>query len=827
MSRWFLAALVSSLAALSPLMANEPALRSLRIDTGRTKDGAVTLVGPDGWQQIVVMGDTADGKTRDLTRTAKLTVSPAGVVEIKAGGWLIPRGDGKAIIQATHNGKTAELKVEVTRVADAPLVHFTNYVVPVFTKFGCNGGGCHGKSGGQKHFALSLFGFEPDEDFEYLVKEARSSRRIMFSAPDSSLLLMKATGAMAHGGGARLDPESPYYRMLRTWIAQGAPPTPSKSPVVTRIEVSPRTRLLEFNEDQQLLVIGHLSDGSTMDVTGLAQYEVNDHDVLQVSNTGIVSAGKRAGGAAVMVRYQTHVDVSEIIVPLGKAVTKLPKANNFIDELVFKKLKQLGLPPSELADDATFIRRVTVDIAGRLPTIDETKSFLADKDANRHEKLVDRLLASPDYAYYFAGKWGAVLRNRRKDAKSETTPTFAFHKWIKTSLEQNKPFDQFAREILTATGNYNQTPPAVWYREVNEITSQVEDSAQLFLGQRMVCARCHHHPYEKWSQQDYYGLAAFFARVDVKDPPPAKKKKGAKDPPTQKVFEVLHKPGIAKAVNPRTNQSVAPTGLGSTPLKIAADVDPRVQLVDWMTKPDNPYFARTLANRYVKHFLGRGLVEPEDDMRVTNPPTNPELLDALAKHIVDSKFDLKQLIRAICTSTTYRLSAIPNTDNEDDRQNYSHFLPRRLFAEVLLDSVDDVTGSRTTFKGLPAGTRATHLPDNQFDNYFLNVFGRPDSSSACECERSNDSSLVQWLHLLNSPDLQAKIAKGRAAALAKDKRSQEEKLNELYLLAYSRPIRADELTKLQAYFQRQTNPQRAYEDVIWSLLNTKEFSFNH
>lgn len=773
------------------------------------------------------MGETTDGKPRDLTRAARLSASPADIVEIKAGGWLIPRGEGETTLQATASGKTAEIKIQVVRMTNGPPVSFSNQVVPAFTKFGCNAGGCHGKTGGQKHFALSLFGFEPDEDYEYLVKEARGGRRILFSAPDSSLLLLKATGAMAHGGGTRIDPASPHYRMLRGWIEQGAPADSPKNPRVTRVEVSPRQRTLAFGEDQQLLVAAHLSDGSTMDVTGLAQFEVNDREVLEVSSTGIATARKQAGGAAVMVRYQTHVDVAEIIVPLGKAVANLPRANNFIDELVFKKLKQLGLPPSGLADDATFLRRVTIDIAGRLPTLEETREFLADPGVDRHEKLVDRLLATADHAYFFASKWGAVLRNRRKDAKEDTTPTFAFHKWIKESIEQDRPFDQFVREILTATGKYTEAPAAVWYREVREVPSLVEDSAQLFLGQRMMCARCHHHPFEKWSQQDYYGLAAFFTRVDVKEPPAPKKEKGAKTNPMKPPFSVMHKAGVAQAVNPRTRQTVVPTGLDAAPLQIAADADPRVHLVDWMTKSDNPYFARTVANRYWKHFLGRGLVEPEDDMRATNPPTNPELLDALAKHVVDTKFNLKKLIRAICTSTTYRLSAIPNGDNEEDRQNYSRFMPRRLFAEVLLDSVDDVTGTRSAFKGLPAGTRAIHLPDNQFDNYFLNVFGRPDSSSACECERSNDSSLVQWLHLLNSPDLQGKISKGRAAQMVKDKRSHQEKLNELYLLAYSRPVRPEELAKLEAHLQRTANLQRAYEDVVWSLLNTKEFTFNH
>ncbi len=709
----------------------------------------------------------------------------------------------------------------------AEAVSFPNEVVPLFTKLGCNTGGCHGKSGGQNGFALSLFGFEPQEDYEALTREARG-RRLFPAAPGKSLLLTKATGSVAHGGGKRLDVDSDAYRLLRRWIEQGAPYDRPGAPAVTRIEVLPGRRVLERGGRQQLAVRAHCADGTVRDVTRLAQFVTNDAALAEVSPDGLVTALRRAGSAAVMARYQTHVAVFTALVPLGEAVTNLPPANNFIDKLVFQRLKVLGLPPSALADDATFLRRVTLDIAGRLPTPAEVRDFRADKDANRHERLVDRLLAGADYAYHFAGKWSAVLRNRRKSDKDDPKITRAFHAWVKDNLHQNRPLDRWVRDLLTVTGKHTEQPAVAWYREVNKANEQVEDVAQLFLGQRVACARCHHHPLEKWSQQDYYGLVAFFSRVEFKDPPAPKKTKDMKVAPPKLPMEVRHKPGPAEALNPRTRKMVRPTGLGAAPLVVPPEVDPRTRLVDWMVDKKNPYFARALVNRYWKHFLGRGLVEPEDDLRVTNPPSNPELLDALAGYFTDSGYDLKQLVRAICTSNTYRLSAEPNRHNADDRQNYSRFQPRRLSAEVLLDAIDDVALVRSTFKGVPAGTRAVRLPDNQGDSYFLSAFGRPDFASACECERSGDASLAQSLHLVNAKDLLAKIAKGQAAKLAKDKRPHAERVRDLYLLALAREPSAQETQALVGYVTRHAaNAQTAYEDVVWSVINTKEFMFNH
>jgi hypothetical protein len=565
----------------------------------------------------------------------------------------------------------------------------------------------------------------------------------------------------------------------------------------------------------------------------MTQFEPNRPEMASVSPTGLVSAQKLPGSVAVMARYQSHVDVFRATVPLGAPTVNLPPAKNFIDGLVFKKLTELGLPPSAACDDATFLRRATIDIAGRLPTLEETRAFLADTDPGKFEKLVDRLLDSPDYVDYFANKWSAVLRNRRRGPNDDPKPTAVFHEWIRDQLRENKPYDQLVRGVLTASGQEGEVAPVVWYREVKEPAAQMEDVAQLFLGQRLGCAKCHHHPFEKWSQNDYWGMTAFFAKVVVTDAKPAKKAKNKQTAPAEPASVSL-KSGAAQITNLRTGKPVKPTELGGKELTLGNEDDPREKLVDWMVAPENPFFARTLANRYWKHFFSRGLVDPEDDMRITNPASNPELLDALAKHFVEHKFDLKDLIRTIATSQVYRISAVPNAFNADDRQNHSRFLPKRLNAEVLLDAVDVVTGAKTNFKGVPAGTRAVQLPDNQFDSYFLSVFGRPDSASACECERNGDASLAQCLHMFNSIELMEKIAgsakggKTRAAQLAGDSRPHEERLKELYLVALSREPSKDELAALLAHIEKKKDSlPSAYEDIVWAVLNTKEFLFNH
>lgn len=709
-------------------------------------------------------------------------------------------------------------------------LNFVNDIVPVFTKASCNSGGCHAKGGGgQNGFQLSLLGFEPQEDYEHIVKEGHG-RRVSPAAPEQSLLLLKAVNAMPHGGGKRLDPDSEGYKLLRAWIAQGMPFGKDTDPKLASIEVQPSRGTMKPKSGQQLKVLAHYSDGSSRDVTRLALFEPNDRSMAEADDAGRVKVLDLPGNVAIMVRYQGKAAIFSASVPLGAPVKDLPAAKNFVDELVFANLKLIGMPPSPVCDDATFLRRAALDIAGRLPTTEEARAFLASREPDKRDKLVDSLLASPDYADYFANKWTALLKNKRDDTK-DLTANFAFHSWVRDSLLANKPYDRMVREILAATGTITANPPVAWYKRVKQPTEQLEDVAQLFLGVRMQCAQCHHHPFERWSQHDYYSMSAFFTQI------------GRKPTATAGEDVIFHKRGIAQAENKKTKLPVRPAGLGDPALEIPPDDDPRLQLADWMGSKSNPFFAKSLVNRYWKHFFKRGLVEPEDDIRDTNPPSNPELLDALAKHFIESGFDLKAVVRVITQSRTYQLSAQPNEYNAVDRQNFSHFYPKRMQAEVLLDSIDQLTGARTDFADLPASTRAIALPDNSYNRSspFLKVFGRPEAASVCECERVQSSSLAQSLHLMNAADVKAKLATsgGRAETLAKSDKPEPEKIRELYLAAFAREPRPEEMGIAEEYVSRPradsqdkplNSPQAkrlGYEDLLWALINTKEFLYNH
>jgi len=786
------------------------------------------LIGPDANLQLVVTGENVS----DVTRSVSYNVDPSSIVNVSKTGHVTPLSNGSVKITAkTTEGLSAQIELTVEQFEIPQPINFPNEIVPLFTKHGCNGGGCHGKSEGQNGFKLSLLGFEPTEDFEYLVKEGRG-RRLFPAAPQHSLLLRKGSGDLPHGGGARFEHDSWDYKAIVRWMEQGMPYGSPDDPKLESISVYPSSRIVAPGAEQQLAVSAFYTDGSVRDVTGIVSYESNQKEMGEVNQSGLVTMLKdQTGDMAVMVRFQEQVSVFRATIPLGVPTENFPVVKNFIDEKVFNKLKTLGLPSSEICDDTTFLRRTAIDIAGRLPSLQEVEEFLSDDHPEKREHWIDSLLSTTDYAEYFSNKWAAILRNKRK-GNTYTRGTQAFHEWLMGSLHANKPYNQLITELVTARGEIAHNPASAWFRNVTDQKERLQDTAQVLLGVRLQCAECHHHPYEKWSQQDYYGFSAFFSRVG---------KKKTDVPGEEAVF---HNVGLATAKNPKSGQNVKPKPLGGEELNINPEDDPRLDLASWMTSESNPFFAKMLVNRYWKHFFNRAIVEPEDDMRVTNPPTNPDLLDSLAKHFVKSGYDLKDLIRTICNSTTYQLSAIPNDHNAGDRQNYSRYFPKRLTAEVLLDSIDGITGSSTAFAGQLTGTRAVALPDDSYNSssYFLTVFGRPEMDSACECERAQGASLAQTLHLLNSKNIQDKLAAagGSADKLASQgDRANEEKIVELYKRAFSREPKDDEMKTAIDYINKKTQQAKenggkineankmAYEDLVWALLNTKEFLFNH
>jgi hypothetical protein len=782
----------------------------------------------DDAQQVVVTATLAGGRLQDLSGDVTYEVANPKVARVSSAGRVIPLANGATEITASYGDKVVKVPVTAT-LCDVNLpINFGNQVVPVFTKQGCNSGGCHGKASGQNGFKLSLLGFEPEVDYAALVKEDRG-RRVFPANPDHSLLLLKATGTMPHGGGKRLEVGSDEYRLVRRWIAAGLPFGKADDPVVTGISVFPEGRVLTRNNKQQFAAYAHYSDGGVEDITRRAQYDSNDPEIAVVDASGLVRTLGMSGEAAVMARYQGHVATFRATVPLGVPVPDYKfEPQTVADRFTLTKWLQLGLVPSDLCSDEQFIRRVSLDLTGTLPTPARVTAFVSDKDPAKRDKLVDALLETPEYGYYFANKWADVLRVKRRGQPTFAEGTFAFHGWIRDAVARDMPYDEFARGILTASGDETTSPPTVWYKELREPQQFVDDTAQVFLGLRLACAQCHHHPYEKWSQDDFWGIAAYFGRVGRKNLMVPGGFQGQ-----QQQSEVVFNQSSGGVINKRTGQPAATKPLDGKPVTVGAEDDPREALVNWMVDAKNPFFARAVANRYWAHFFGRGIVDPLDDMRVTNPPSNPELLDALAKELTDHKYSLKHLIKTIVKSRTYQLSAVPNEFNKHDKQNYARYYPRRLSAEVLFDAVCQVTGSPAEFAGLPqdkhAPNRAIMLPDESFTSYFLDVFGRPQRISACECERVSEANLAQALHLLNSDEVQGKLARpgGRAEALAKDPRPEAEKVEELFLWAWARKPSAEQRDVALAHVAKHPeNRKLAYENLLWALLNTKEFLFN-
>jgi hypothetical protein len=825
MLRYLLAAAAAFTTAAGAPAADSPAVTAIT-----PYPAALKIRGSDDAPQLLVTGKRADGRDVDLTGAATYSVSNPKVIRVASDGRVYPLANGAAEVTATVGGMS--VKVPVTAEAmDTPLpINFGNQVVPVLTKLGCNSGGCHGKIQGQNGFRLSLLGFDPAFDYDNLLKEARG-RRVFPANPDASLVLTKATGLAPHGGGKKMEVGSEEYKIIRRWVASGLPYGSTQDPTVTKIAVVPESRPIDRNGRQQLAVYATYSDGTVEDVTRRAQFESNDTEIAGVSETGLVNTLTITGQAAVMIRYQGNVTVFRAVVPRpGAAPTFDFAGKTVVDQFTVKKWKELGIAPSDLCTDEQFVRRAYLDITGTLPDPAALKAFVADADAAKRDKLVDKLVETPEYAYFFANKWADVLRVKRRNQQGRAAGTFAFHTWIREAVATDKPYDDFVRDIVCAIGDEAKSPPAFWYREVKTPENFVDDVSQVFLGQRLACANCHHHPYEKWSQDDYWGVAAFFARVGTKNVAvPGQQNQGNQGGGKQVLFVKSN----GSVQNKRTGKAAPMKPLDAEPMTPAADEDPRQRFADWLTSPKNPFFARAVANRYWAHFFGKGIVDPLDDMRVTNPPSNPELLDALAANLVENRYSLKALVKTICKSRTYQLSSTPNEFNATDKQSYARYYPKRLQAEVLFDAVCKLTDSPGTFAGLPTDTfaprRAIMLPDESFTSYFLDVTGRPQRISACECERVNEASLAMSLHLLNSNEVQDKLARntGRAAALAKDPRPDAEKVEELFLLAIAKKPTAEQLkTALDHIAKNEKTKQVAYENIVWALLNSKAFLFN-
>jgi hypothetical protein len=808
-SRHLLALLAVASLLPFPVRADEPAV--VRVTVAPAE---VRLNGPAALWSLLVDGQSADGPPLDLTRTSKFRSLKPQIATVNSAGVVRAVSDGTAHVVIEAAGQTRTVTVCVEGTQQPRRFHFENDVVPLLSRFGCNASGCHGNAEGQNGFKLSVFGFDPAADYAALIKESRG-RRVVPAAPEHSLLLTKASGVTAHGGGIRIPRGTTEYETLRAWIAAGSPFGDADAPRVTGIRVEPSERLLAMKGQQQLRVVARYGDGREVDVTAHARFQSNNDPLAAVSVGGLVTAGEVPGEAAVMASFMGAVDVFRAVVPRAERIAEYPKLpeNNFIDALVFRKLRMLNILPSEPVKDADFLRRVYLDVIGTLPTAAEARRFLGDRRPDRRARLVDELLERPEFADYWALKWADLLRVDRQALGHKRA--YTYYRWIRDSVAANKPYDQFVRELLTAEGPLTEAGAANFYKVVPKPGEAASTLAQVFLGVRIACAECHHHPYDRWSQTDYYGMQAFFTPVGVKNTARGEVLLAAGDPVTK---------------HPRTGAPVHAHALGMPTPSASPPGDRRLELAQWLTAPDNPWFARNLANRIWAHFLGRGLVESVDDVRATNPPSNPELLDALARHLIENKFDVRQLIRTVTASHVYQLSTKPNSTNAKDELNFSRALFRRIDAEVLLDMVSQTTGIAERFPGTPPDVRAIQLWDSKVPHYFLKLFGRPVRVSACECERNHEPGVSQVLHLLNSPEIQAKLSheRGTVAQLVRRHADDGALVEELYLTFYSRlPTERERVTAV-AHLRREPGQRReAAEDLAWTLLNSLEFVFNH
>jgi hypothetical protein len=789
----------------------------------------IVLHGPSARQQLIFESIREHQFTGQLTNGLSFTSQNPDIVRIES-GVAIPLKNGVATVRARAGKLSATTRIRVEAV-DKPFEwSFRNHVQPVLARNGCSAGACHGAAAGQNGFKLSLRGYDDEGDFLALTHGALG-RRIVPSDPGRSLMLLKPSGLVPHKGGKRFEIDSPDYRVLADWIAAGTPGPKDDDPRIVRIEVFPTHVILQPGSAQQLSVRAYFNDGHFEDVTHWAKYSSANETVSQVDENGAVKV-LGFGEGAITAWYLSRIDIATVTVPFTNQVPRILFANarqrNFIDELVLEKLKSLNLPPSPACDDSEFVRRAFIDTIGTLPTAQEARDFLADKSKDKRDGLIESLLRRPEFIDYWTYKWSDLLLVSSKQLKPQAM--WAYYNWIRNNVAANTPWDVFVRNIITAQGSALENGAANFYVLHDDPRAMSETTSQAFLGMSINCAKCHNHPLEKWTNKQYYQMANLFARVRAKN--------GSADGDN-----VIFVADSGDLVQPLTGHAQTPAPLDGKALPINSPGDRRKPLADWLVNRDNPYFSRAIVNRIWANFFGVGLVQPVDDMRVTNPASNEKLLSTAAKFLADQKFDLKSLMRAILQSEAYQRTSDPLPQNHADSRFYSHYYPRRMMAEVLHDAIAQVTGVPTQFvvdrrnanAGLgekyPMGLRAIQLPDTQTDSYFLKTFGRPDRDKTCECERTVEPSVTQVLHLANGDTINKKLEAphNRISQLLEAKTSNEKIIEDLYLSALARFPNQSERQKLSMALENAPDSERRamVEDVCWAILSSKEFLFNH
>jgi len=819
--------IVAGLALLACTAAGLQAAEPLAIDV---YPPAVRLDSARDSQQIIVQARLADGRTVDVTALASVTVSDPKLAAVEKTGdqsgrlVLRPLSDGDGSIRVSHGGQEQSIPLRVVSATSNPPLSFRLDVMPVFARAGCNMGSCHGAARGKDGFRLSLFGYDPAGDYHRITREL-PGRRIDLGNPQSSLLLLKSTGAVSHTGGKRFAADSDLAARIEQWIAAGAPddpgPDPAKSvPSLQSLDLYPPAALLESSgTPQPLVAVARFSDGTDRDVTDLVWYGSSNEPSAKVSPAGVVAPGSR-GEAFIMARYDTITTGTPLIVVPKDLAFTFPKSDGprgsaaWIDDLVDAKLASLRIAPSGICDDETFLRRVTLDLVGLVPTPEERAAFIADASPDKRGRVVDQLMTRKEFVELWVMKWSEILQIRSQGNDVSPKAAILYHQWLDRRIAANEPIDTMVRDLLTASGGTFHNPASNYFQLERNTLKLTENVAQAFLGMRIQCAQCHNHPFDRWTMDDYYGFAAFFSQIG---------RKRAEDPRETIIFNA----GGGEVNHPVTGKPAPPKFLGGERPKVS-DRDRREAVAAWITSADNPFFGRHIVNLTWAHFFGRGIVHEPDDARVSNPPSNPALLAELSRRFAESGWDFRALVRGIITSRTYQRSSDWNESNRSDSVNFSHAAVRRVRAEVLLDVLAEVTDTKNKFPGLPLGARAVQVADGRTTNYFLTTFGRASREDVCTCAVRMDPSLSQALHLLNGDAANDRIRQGKLIErrlAAGDTPSAI--IDELFVRCYCRkPTERERLETLVTVFDA-SDKRQALEDVFWALLNSPEFIFNH